>query len=59
MSNFMVGLSRMIKGVLLAITLVVSTITVFFSDGVAYWNDMAFIVWCLSIIVTLEYFDRK
>ena len=49
----------MIKVILLAVTLVVSTITVFFSDGMAYWNDMAFIVWCLSIIVTLEYFDRK
>jgi len=54
-----VGLSRMLKGVLLTITLIASTITVFWSDGMAYWNDMAFIVWCLCIIMTTEYFDRK
>ena len=59
MSNFIVGLSRMLKGVLLTITLIASTITVFWSDGMAYWNDMAFIVWCLCIIMTTEYFDRK
>ena len=58
-SNFVRGLSNILKGVLLAVTLVVSTITVFFSDGMAYWNDMAFIVWCLCIIMTTEYFDRK
>ena len=50
---------QIIKGCLLGVMLVVSTITVFFSDGMAYWNDMAFIVWCLCIIMTTEYFDRK
>jgi len=56
--NFVRGLGKMLKGVLLAVVLVVSTITVFWSDGIAYWNDMAFIVWCLCIISLADYFDK-
>jgi hypothetical protein len=50
---------QIIKGCLLGVMLVVSTITVFFSDGIAYWNDMAFIVWCLTIVITIDMFDKK
>ncbi len=57
--NFIRGLANMFKGVLLAVTLVVSTMTVFFTDGTPYWNDMAFIVWCLCIITLADYFDKK
>ena len=57
--NFARGLGRMLKGVLLAVVLVVSTINVFFNSGIAYWNDMAFIVWCLCIITLADYFDKK
>jgi len=56
--DFIRGLFRIFKGCLLAIVLVVSTITVFFTDGVAYWNDMAFIVWCLCVITLADYFDK-
>ena len=58
MSNFSKGLTRMLKGVLLAVTLVVSTITVFFTDGTPYWNDMAFIVWALCIVSLSDYYDK-
>jgi len=52
------GLTRYLKGILLAIVLVVSTITVFFTDGTPYWNDMAFIVWGLCIVSLTDYLDR-
>ena len=58
MSNFAKGLSRILKGVLLTVTLVVSTITVFFTDGTSYWNDMAFIVWALCIVSLSDYYDK-
>ena len=57
--NFAKGLTRMLKGVLLAVVLVVSTITVFFTDGTPYWNDIAFIVWCLTIVITIDIFDKQ
>ena len=56
--DFMRGLTRYLKGILLAIVLVVSTITVFFTDGTPYWNDMAFIVWGLCIVSLTDYLDR-
>ena len=56
--NFAKGLTKLLKGVLLAVVLVVSTITTFFTDGTPYWNDMAFIVWCLCIVTLSDYFDR-
>ena len=49
---------RMIKGILLGAMLVVSTRTVFFTDGTPYWNDMAFIMWCLTIVITIDIFDK-
>ena len=57
--DFIVGLTRLLKRTLLAIVLVVSTITVFFTDGTPYWNDMAFIVWCLCIVTLTDYFDKE
>ena len=56
--NFVRGLARIFKGVLLTVTLVVSTMATFFTDGTPYWNDMAFIVWCLCIITLADYFDK-
>ena len=58
MSNFIRGLTKTLKGVLLAVVLVVSTITTFFTDGTPYWNDMAFMVWCLCIVTLTDYFDK-
>jgi len=55
----MTSMIRMIKGILLGAMLVVSTITVFFTDGTPYWNDMAFIMWCLTIVITIDMFDKK
>jgi len=57
--NFITGLARLFKGMLLTYTLVVSTLAVFWSDGMRYWNDMAFIVWCLCIMIVLEIIDEK
>ena len=56
--DFVKGLHRLLKGVLLSVVLVVSTITVFFNNGTPYWNDMAFMVWCLCIVTLTEYFDK-
>ena len=55
----MTDMIRIIKGILLGAMLVVSTITVFFTDGTPYWNDIAFIVWCLTIVITIDIFDRQ
>ena len=55
----MTDMIRIIKGILLGAMLVVSTIAVFWSDGMAYWNDMAFIVWCLSIVLTIDMIEKK
>jgi hypothetical protein len=57
--NFITGLHRLFKVTLLAIVLVVSTISVFFTDSMVYWNDMAFIVWCLCIVTITDYFDKE
>ena len=57
-SNFVRGLTKYLKGILLAIVLVISTITVFFTDGTPYWNDMAFIVWGLCIVSLTDYLDK-
>ena len=59
MSNFARGLNKTLKGVLLSIVLVVSTISVFFTDGTPYWNDIAFIMWCLTIVITIDMFDKE
>ena len=56
--NFVRGLARILKGVLLMVTLVVSTITVFFNSSTPYWNDIAFCVWALCILTLTDYFDR-
>ena len=50
---------RIIKGILLGAMLVVSTITVFFTDGTPYWNDISFIVWCLIIVMTIDVVEKK
>jgi len=55
----MTDMIRIIRGILLGAMLVVSTITVFFTDGTPYWNDMAFIMWCLTIVITIDVFDKK
>ncbi len=56
--QFIKGLTKYLKGILLAIVLVISTITVFFTDGSPYWNDMAFIVWGLCIVTLVDWFDE-
>ena len=55
----MTDMIRIIKGILIGAMLVVSTITVFFTDGTPYWNDIAFIVWCLTIVITIDMVDKK
>ena len=55
----MTDMIRIIRGILLGAMLVVSTITVFFTDGTPYWNDIAFIMWCLTIVITIDMFDKK
>ena len=57
--NFARGLGRILKGVLLAVVLVVSTIATFFTDGTPYWNDMAFIVWGLCIVTLVDWVDEQ
>ena len=56
--NFMRGLTKYLKGVLLTIVLIVSTISTFFTDGSPYWNDMAFIVWGLCIVTLVDWLDK-
>ena len=55
----MTNIIRIIKGVLLGVILAVSTITVFFTDGTPYWNDISFIVWCLIIVMTIDVVEKK
>ena len=55
----MTDMIRIIKGILLGAMLVVSTITVFFTDGTPYWNDISFIVWCLIIVMTIDVVEKK
>ena len=57
-NNFIEGLGRLLKGTLSLATLVVSTQVVFFGTSVNYWYDMAFIVWCLSILTTIDIIDN-
>ena len=57
-SNFVRGLTKYLKGILLAIVLIVSTIATFFTDGTPYWNDMAFIVWGLCIVTLVDWLDE-
>ena len=57
--QFIKGLTKYLKGILLAIVLVISTITVFFTDGSPYWNDMAFIVWGLCIVTLVDWVDEQ
>ena len=57
-SNFVRGLTKYLKGVLLTIVLIVSTISTFFTDGSPYWNDMAFIVWGLCIVTLVDWLDK-
>ena len=56
--QFLKGLTRLLKGVLLTIVTVVSTITVFFNNSTPYWDDMAFIVWGLCIVTLVDYLDE-
>jgi len=58
-SNFIEGLGRFLKVVLSLITLVVSTQVVFFGSTINYWYDMAFIVWCLSVLTTIDIIDNR
>ena len=58
-SNFVRGLTKYLKGILLTIVLVVSTIATFFTDGTPYWNDMAFIVWGLCIVTLVDWVDEQ
>ena len=55
----MTDMIRIIKGILLGAMLVVSTITVFFTDGTPYWNDISFMVWCLTIVITIDMFEKE
>jgi len=55
----MTDMIGIIKGILLGAMLVVSTITVFFTDGTPYWNDISFIVWCLIIVMTIDVVEKK
>ena len=57
--QFIKGLTKLLKGVLLTIVLIISTIATFLTDNSPYWNDMAFIVWCLCVITLADYFDKK
>ena len=56
--QFIKGLTKLLKGVLLTIVLIASTITTFFTDGTPYWNDMAFIVWGLCIVTLVDWVDE-
>jgi len=56
--QFLKGLTKLLKGVLLSVVLVISTIATFLTEGTPYWNDMAFIVWCLCIVTVVDYFDK-
>tara|TARA_Y100000592_G_scaffold30971_1_gene49388 strand:+ start:186 stop:407 length:222 start_codon:yes stop_codon:yes gene_type:complete len=57
--QFIKGLTRMLKGLLLFIVLILSTIATFITDNTPYWNDMAFIVWGLCIVTIVDHFDEK
>ena len=57
-SNFLTGLTKYLKVILLTIVFVVSTITVFVTDGTPYWNDMAFIVWGLCVVTLVDHFEK-
>ena len=57
--SFAKGLTKYLKGILLAVVLVASTITTFFTDGTPYWNDMAFIVWGLCIVTLVDWVDEQ
>ena len=50
---------QFIKGLLLFIVLILSTIATFITDNTPYWNDMAFIVWGLCIVTIVDHFDEK
>ena len=57
-TQFIRGLTKYLKGILLAIVLIVSTIATFFTDGTPYWNDMAFIVCGLCIVTLVDWLDE-
>ncbi len=57
MSNFLSGLRHTIRGVLLMVALVVSTISVFFTSGGEFWSDIAFCVWCIVIVQLTQLMD--
>jgi hypothetical protein len=51
-------LTKLLKGVLLTIVLIISTIATFLTDNSPYWNDMAFIVWGLCIVTLVDWVDE-
>ena len=53
--QFIKGLTKLLKGVLLTIVLIISTIATFLTDNSPYWNDMAFIVWGLCIVTLVDW----
>jgi glycerol uptake facilitator-like aquaporin len=56
--QFIKGLTKLLKGVLLTIVLIISTIATFLTDNSPYWNDMAFIVWGLCIVTLVDWVDE-
>ena len=56
--QFIKGLTKLLKGVLLTIVLIISTIARFLTDNSPYWNDMAFIVWGLCIVTLVDWVDE-
>ena len=58
LEKYMENIMRIVKGILLGVVLIISTIVVFLTDHTPYWNDIAFIVWCLTIVITIDMFDR-
>ena len=57
--NFITGLHKVLKGCLLLITLVTSTMAVFLNQDIASWSEMPFIVWCFSLIILVELIDGR
>ena len=57
MSNLFNIFRHVIRGVLLMVALVVSTISVFFTTGGEFWSDIAFCVWCIVIVQLTQLMD--
>jgi len=56
--DFLRGLRNVIRGGLIVLVLIVTSITVFFNTGDVYWNDIAFCVWCICLVQFIQYMDE-